>query len=333
MKVLAAVDKFKGTATAPEVARAIGHACWTLGHDCVELPLADGGDGLLDVYGGPNRRTTATGPLGRPVEVEWRLQRGTAVIETARVAGLVLVGGPDGNDPLGATTTGVGELMLQAVAAGARRIVVGLGGSATTDGGLGAVEAVGSPARLRGAEIVVACDVSTRFRDAARVFAPQKGATPAQVDLLARRLDRLAQRYRTELGVDVDALEHAGAAGGLAGGLAALGARLVSGFDLVADDVDLVDHLRAADLVVTGEGHLDATSFEGKVVGGVVELAAEVGVDVRAVVGDADPDVRDRIDLVTLVELVGAETAWREPLRSIEAATLSLLSRSAPTTR
>lgn len=313
MKVVAAVDKFRGTATAAEVAAAIGHACWEAGAECDEVPLADGGEGLLDVLGGPNRRTTVTGPLGDPVEAAWRLDRRTAVIESARAAGLALVGGPDGNDPVAATTTGVGELIDQAVGVGADRIVVGLGGSATTDGGFGAVRAISAPVRLRGVELLVACDVATRFTDAARVFGPQKGATDAQIELLTRRLERLAQLYHDEFGVDVLELPGAGAAGGLAGGLAALGGQLAPGFDLVADEVDLADRLHGVDLVVTGEGHVDAPSYDGKVVGGVVELASSLGIDVLVVAGDVDDEVSERAPTVSLVSRFGADRARREP--------------------
>ncbi|MFM7950659.1 MAG: glycerate kinase, partial [Acidimicrobiaceae bacterium] len=141
MKVLAAVDKFRGTATAAQVATAIGHACWQLGHDCIERPLADGGEGTLDALGGANRTTLVTGPLGKPVQAPWRLHRGTAVIEMARASGLMLAGGKQDNDPIAATTTGTGELIDAALDLGAKRIIVCLGGSATTDGGLGAVKA------------------------------------------------------------------------------------------------------------------------------------------------------------------------------------------------
>ena len=132
----------------------------------------------------------------------------------------------------------------------------------------------------------MACDVRTRFVDAAELFGPQKGATPAQVKLLRRRLERLAQVYLDEHGVDVQALEGSGAAGGLAGGLAAVGAELVSGFDVVADELGLDERLEGADLVVTGEGFLDDESFDGKVVGGVASLAEAVGVPCLAVVGE-----------------------------------------------
>ena len=233
MKLVAAPDKFRGTATAREMAAAIGRAAATAGADCIEVPMADGGEGLLDVLGGPDRSTVVTGPLGDPVEAGWRLDRGTAVIEMARVAGLELAGGADGNHPLDATTAGVGELILSAGESGARRVVVGMGGSATTDGGLGAIDAMGSQARYRGVEILVACDVRTRFTDAAEVFGPQKGAPDAHVRLLNGRLERLVQVYGERFDVDVSVLDRAGAAGGLAGGLAAMGAELVDGLSLI----------------------------------------------------------------------------------------------------
>jgi glycerate kinase len=318
MRVVAAVDKFRGTASAAEVAAAIGHACWEAGHDCVEIPLADGGEGLLEVLGGPNRTTTVTGPLGTPVDAAWRYQRGTAVIEMARASGLVLAGGAEGNDPMGATTAGTGELVDAALTAGAKRIIVGLGGSATTDGGLGALRAIRAPTRLRGVELLVACDVTTRFTDAARVFAPQKGASPAQVRMLTARLESLAVQYRDDYGVDVDAIPGSGAAGGIAGMLAALGGELVPGFELVADELDLYDALDGADLVITGEGHLDQQSFAGKVVGGVAGLAADEGIPVVAIVGIADDDVRDRIPTWSIADEHGIDRATREPLWCIE---------------
>lgn len=328
MRVLAAVDKFRGTATAAQVARAVGHACWELGHDCDEAPVADGGEGTLDVLGGPNRSSIVTGPLGDPVDAPWRFHRGTAVIEMARASGLALVGGVGGNDAVAASTTGTGELIDRALDLGAERIIVCLGGSATTDGGLGAVRAIHAPARLRAVELVVACDVRTRFTDAAIVFAPQKGAGPAQVRMLTNRLERLVQMYRETYGVDVSELPGAGAAGGLAGGLAALGAELVPGFDLVAEEVGLFERVAAADLVITGEGHIDAQSFEGKVVGGVLDLAVHHGVAAAAIAGEVDSDLagsRAFTGTVSLVELYGIDRATREPLWCIEQAALKLL--------
>lgn len=318
MRVVAAVDKFRGTASAAEVAAAIGHACWERGHDCVEIALADGGEGLLDVLGGANRTTRVTGPLGRPVDAPWRMHRGTAIIEMALASGLVLAGGAEGNDPLQATTTGTGELIDAALTAGAKRIIVGLGGSATTDGGLGALQAIRSPARLKGVELLVACDVTTTFVDAARVFGPQKGATPTQIKMLTKRLEQLAQRYQGEFGIDVTSIEGSGAAGGIAGMLAALGGTLMAGFELVADELELYDRIADADLVITGEGHLDAQSFHGKVVGSLSELAAEYGVPIAAIVGIADDDVRDRIPTWAIADRYGEERALREPLWCVE---------------
>jgi glycerate kinase len=261
-----------------------------------------------------------TGPLGDAVAASWRFAGRLAVVEMARASGLELGGGPEGNDPIAATSSGTGELIAAAVDAGCRRIVVGVGGSASTDGGLGAVRALEPLARLRGVELVVACDVRTRFVDAAPVFAPQKGASAAQVELLRRRLERLADVYLHNYGVDVRALEGSGAAGGLAGGLAVAGARLVPGFDLVADEVDLHDRLEDADLVVTGEGFLDEQSFEGKVVGGVAGLAAGAGVPVLALVGRVLDGVAvpEGVEVVSLVDTVGEERAVGDTAAVVE---------------
>ena len=318
--LVAAPDSFRGTAAAADVAAAVARAAKAAGWTADEVPLADGGEGTLEVLGGPNRATTVTGPLGDAVAASWRFAGRLAVVEMARASGLELVGGPQGNDPIAATSSGTGELIAAAVDAGCRRIVVGVGGSASTDGGLGAVRALEPLARLRGVELVVACDVRTRFVDAAPVFAPQKGASAAQVELLRRRLERLADVYLHNYGVDVRALEGSGAAGGLAGGLAVAGARLVPGFDLVADEVDLHDRLEGADLVVTGEGFLDEQSFEGKVVGGVAGLAAGAGVPVLAVVGRVLDGVAvpDGVEVVSLVDTVGEERAVGDTAAVVE---------------
>jgi glycerate kinase len=324
--LVAAPDKFRGTATAREVAAAVARAAVAAGHTCDEVPMADGGEGTLDALGGPNRRSTVTGPLGEPVDAEWRLSRRTAVIEMARASGLLLAGGADGNDPMGATTAGTGELIADAVEHGAQRVIVGVGGSATTDGGLGALDALFPPQRLRAIDLIVACDVRTTFVDAAERFAPQKGATPAQVKLLRRRLEQLAQRYQREYDRDISDLEGSGAAGGLAGGLAAIGATIESGFEVVADELQLAERIEGADLVVTGEGFLDRESFEGKVVGGVFELAAELEVPVLAVVGRVYDDVPEGLDVIALVEQFGEERALRDTTACIEEAVAAWLS-------
>ena len=327
MRVAAAVDKFKGTASGKQVAAAVGSACWELGHDCTELPMADGGEGTLEALGGANRTSVVTGPLGDPVEAEWRMYRGTAVIEMARASGLTLIGGAVNNDAMAASTIGTGELIDMALDAGAKKIIVCLGGSATTDGGYGALRAITSPHRLRGVKLLVACDVRTRFLEAAEVFGPQKGASPAQVKLLTGRLQRLAQIYQHDYGIDVREIEGTGAAGGIAGALVALGGRLVPGFDLVADELDLHDVIAAADIVITGEGYLDEQSFEGKVVGGVQEMAAAAGKPVGAIVGDAAPEVASRIEHISLVDDYGNDKAMNEPLWCIERAAATMLQR------
>jgi glycerate kinase len=318
VRVVIAPDKFKGTTTARAVARAIADRLWEMGHDTVELPMADGGEGFLEVLGGANRTSTVTGPLGELVEAGWRLSKRVAVIEMATASGLHLIGGAEHNDPVAATTAGTGELIEVAVESGARRVLLGVGGSATTDGGLGALQALHPPQRLRGIEVIVACDVRTRFGEAATVFGPQKGATPAQVELLRRRLERLAQVFLAESGVDVEALEGSGAAGGLAGGLATVGATLVSGFDVVSEEVGLDEELESADLVVTGEGFLDEESFDGKVVGGVAALAAALDVPCLAVVGEVVeplPDLPAGLTVVSLTERFGAEASMERPGR------------------
>ena len=309
MRVVAAPDKFRGTVSATEAASAIALAVASAGGTTLEVPMADGGEGLLEVLGGPDRTTQVTGPLGSPVKAGWRLSGGTAVVEMARASGLALAGGAEGNRPLDATTTGVGELLRHAVELGARRIIVGMGGSATTDGGLGALDAMGSPSRYRGVELLVACDVRTRFTEAAEVFGPQKGATDAQVRLLTGRLERLVQVYGERFGSDVSELDRAGAAGGLAGGLAAMGAELVDGVDLVAEELRLDELVAGADLVVTGEGWLDATSFQGKVVGGGAAYAAAAGVPLLVVVGGAEHEAATRADVISLVDRFGADRA------------------------
>ena len=287
--------------------------------------MADGGEGTLDVLGGANRTTLVTGPLGDPVKAPWRLSRTTAVIEMALASGLTLAGGAERNDALAATTAGTGELIDAALDSGAKKIIVCLGGSATTDGGLGALRAIHAPHRLRGVELLVACDVTTTFVAAAEVFAPQKGATPAQVNMLTGRLERLAQMYQSDYGTDVRSIAGGGAAGGLAGALVALGGRLLPGFELVADELDLYDRVANAELIITGEGFLDEQSFHGKVVGGMQAMAQRAQRPITAIVGDADPDVADRIEHVSLVAAFGRDKAMAETQMCIEQAALQML--------
>jgi glycerate kinase len=308
-------DKFRGTLTAAAAADAMTAGLRTAGFDSVRsIPLADGGEGTIDALvaarGGARRRTSVTGPLGEPVDAEWAvLPDGTAVVEMATASGLSLV--RNRNDPLRASTRGTGELIAAAARSGAKRIIVGVGGSATTDGGLAAVEALGWS--LAGLDVTVACDVSTRFADAARVFGPQKGATAAQVALLSRRLDQLANTFHGRTGFDVSEIEGGGAAGGLAGGLAAIGAALEPGFDVVARTAGLEAALEDVSLVVTGEGKLDLTSFEGKVVGDVLEWAADQGVPHLAVIaGQVTDDAREELSVRADVQVLAlTDRVWQ----------------------
>jgi glycerate kinase len=313
---VACPDKFRGSLTAAEAAAAMARGLRRAGVErVVERPLADGGEGTLDVIlanrGGARRTARVTGPLGDPADAEWAmLGDGTAIVEMARASGLALVD-PERRDPLEASTRGTGELIAAAIRAGASSVIVGVGGSATTDGGLAAAQALDWS--FRGVPVTVACDVTTGFVDAADVYGPQKGASPAQVGLLTRRLEQLAGVYRDRTGVDVAALESAGAAGGLAGGLAAIGARLEPGFDVVADLVGLEDALMTAELVVTGEGKLDATSFAGKVVGGVLGLAADADVGRCGVVaGQVTDEAREEASVLGDVTVLAlTDRVWQ----------------------
>ncbi|KRO56520.1 MAG: hypothetical protein ABR77_02705, partial [Acidimicrobiia bacterium BACL6 MAG-120322-bin79] len=284
-------------------------------------------EGTLDALGGPNRTTRVTDPLGRPVEAQWRLVGDTAVIEMARASGLSLVGGAKKNDVIAASTIGTGQLIDTALNDGAKRIIVCVGGSATVDGGLGAIRAIGTPARLRGTEFIVACDVRALFSDAARLFGAQKGATPVQIEFLSGRLEQLQQSYLRDYNIDISLLIGGGAAGGLAGGLSALGANLVPGFDVVADEVGLHEQIAQCDLIITGEGYLDSESFDGKVVGGVQQLAQQFNKPVVVICGGADIDAQQRIDSFSLIENFGDAEAFSKPLMCVEKAAAAIVAR------
>lgn len=321
--LLVAPDKFRGTATARQVAEAVAAVAADLGWHAVARPLSDGGEGLLDALGGANRRTVVTGPLGRPVSARWRLDGRTAVVESAEASGLLLAGGAAGNDAVAATSRGTGELIAAALAAGAREVVVGLGGSACSDGGRGALDAL--PDGFAGAAVTVCADVGARYLDAAAVFGPQKGATPAQVRLLTERLAATRAELVERFALDPQAIAGSGAAGGLGGALAAAGATVVSGFDHVAARLDLDEAVARADLVVTGEGRLDATSFDGKVVGGVTRLARAHGRPVVAIVGDRDPAVDAPVPVHSLSDEHGRAVALADTLQCLRATAAALL--------
>lgn len=293
------------------------------------LPIADGGDGLIDCLlyglGGKRVRVTVKGPLGARRKAVFALLRdGTAVVEMAQASGLALIP-KERRDALGATSYGTGQLIAAAADRGARRIVVGLGGSAANDGGAGMAQALGArlldkhgrelplgaeallglsriewgslKRTMRGVRVLAVSDVANPLlgpRGSAVVFGPQKGASPAQVRILAKALQRYAQRLREDLGRDVAGLPGAGAAGGLGAGLLAfLSARLVPGADWLLKELGAGASLRRADFVLTGEGRLDETSFYGKAPIALARLAKGYGLPVAAVCAVAEVAERD----------------------------------------
>jgi glycerate kinase len=304
--ILVAPDSFKGTLGAAEVAAAVGAGLRHAGREVDLCPVADGGEGTLEALvqglGGELRSAPASDPLGRPVDASFGLVPAGAVgiVETAAASGLSLVADEE-RDPWGATTAGTGELIVAAVQAGARTVYVGVGGSATTDGGAGAVRAIEAAGGLDGARLVVLCDVRTGFEDAARVFAPQKGADAAMVRRLTKRLHSLAGR----MDPDPRGVPMTGAAGGLSGALwSAFGAELVPGAGFILDALGFDTRMRAARAVITGEGKIDQQSLAGKVVSEVATRARQSGVPCYAVVGRRELDAFGArvLDLQAIVE-------------------------------
>ncbi|GLZ54637.1 glycerate kinase [Actinomycetospora sp. NBRC 106378] len=316
MHVLVAPDKFKGSLPAVEVAEAIARALTDHGHTVELCPIADGGDGTVDaaVAAGFDRcALTASGPTGEPVDTSFARSGDTAVVELADVCGLVRL--PGGVlEPYAASSYGLGEVVRAALDAGVRRVVLGLGGSASTDGGAGLAQALGAalrdadgavlppgtgggglpavatvdPPSGTAAEIEVACDVDNPLLGpygAAAVYGPQKGAGPEDVTTLDAALAHWADVVGRELVEEPGA----GAAGGAGFGLMTLlGARLRPGFDLVAELLGFDDRLARAALVITGEGRLDAQTLRGKGPAGVAARARAAGVPVLAVAGRVD---------------------------------------------
>ena len=304
--MLVAPDSFKGTLRATEVAAALARGFERAGWAADECPIADGGEGtmeiLLTALGGETAAARVHDPLGREVEAGFGLleEGGTAVVETAQASGLGLVAEGE-RDAVAASTAGTGELILAAVEAGAAVVLLGVGGSATTDGGAGAVEAIRDGGGLRGVRLVVLCDVRPPFELAAEVFAPQKGADPDAVRRLTRRLrDQAGRLPRDPRGVPMT-----GAAGGLAGALwAAFGAVLEPGAVFVLDALGFDARMRAARAVVTGEGRIDPQTLEGKAAGEVAVRCRQAGVPCHAIVGSnaLDPFQQRILDLQTVDE-------------------------------
>lgn len=324
MKVVIAPQAFKGSISALDAAKAMAAGVKRVAPDAetVLVPVADGGDGtlqtLVETSGGQIHSVRVTGPLGEHVEAHWGAMGDgrTAVIEMARTSGLVLVPAPRRN-PFMSTTHGLGEAIVAALDAGFHRFIVGIGGSATNDGGAGMAQALGvrlldaqgrdlpfggaALARLeridmagldpraKQAEFLVACDVSnplTGPEGASAVYGPQKGATPEMVRQLDAALHHFAQVVKRDLGADIEQMRGAGAAGGLGGGLVAfLKATLRPGVDIVLETVGLEKHLAGADLVITGEGRLDFQTVYSKAPIGVAALAKKRGIPVIAIAG------------------------------------------------
>ena len=355
MRVLLAPDCFGGTLTAAQAAGALADGWRSVrpADELVVLPLSDGGPGFLDVLPGELHRLTVEDPLARPVPAAFRLDGTTAWVESALACGLHLLTAGE-RDPAGTTTYGVGQLVRAAVGAGADRVVVGLGGSATNDGGAGLLAALGLGRRdvagrglrpgglalagvtaldgapfagLEGVTLVAATDVDAPLTGplgASVVFGPQKGAGEQQVRDLDAALERWAEVLEAHLGVRVRDLPGAGAAGGLGFALLALGARRVPGLDLVAAAVGLDAAVDRADLEVTGEGAFDAPSLRGKVVGGVAARAAAravpcVVVAGRVAVGRREAAAAGIEASYSLVEAVGAQPALADAAGSVAA--------------
>jgi len=322
LPVLVAPDSFKGTFSAGEAANAMAAGLRDAGHEVRELPVADGGEGTMEVLvsalGGDIQARTVSDPLGRPVEARFALlPDGSAVVEMAQASGLSLVAEAD-RDAWAASTRGTGELIAAAAAAGASPIVVTVGGSATTDGGAGAVEALReagfapvAPSHRAAAaspslELHVVCDVRVPFEDAPRIYGPQKGADPAMVERLEQRLDELAASFPR----DPRGEPMTGAAGGLSGGLwAAHGAKLVPGAPYVLDAIGFDALMRGSAVVVTGEGSLDEQTLHGKIVGEVATRCRQGGVTCHAIVGrnQLDPFGERIIDLASVTEATTLE--------------------------
>jgi glycerate 2-kinase len=292
--VLVAPDAFKGTFSAAQVAAAAGRGLEAGGEPPPDLcPLADGGEGtlavLLPALGGETAGADVHDPLCPPRRAGFGLLEdgATAIVEVAEAGALSLVGTPTPETAWAADSRGTGELVAAAIDAGARVVLIAAGGSASTDGGAAAIAAIEDAGGLRGATLVVLCDVRTPFEQAARVFAPQKGADPETVIRLTKRLNDQARRFaRDPRGVPMT-----GAAGGLSGGLwAEFDAELVPGAQFVLDAVEFDRRMRSARAVITGEGKLDQQSLAGKLVSEISTRARQAGVPCHAIVGTRDLD-------------------------------------------
>jgi glycerate kinase len=367
LRVVVAPDKFKGSLDAAGAAAALAAGLRDVIPDCIctLVPMADGGDGTVAAFvasGATARTVVVSGPLGAPVEATYACDGDTAIVEMAAASGLALLG--DHLDPRRATTRGTGELLRDALDAGARRIVLGIGGSATTDGGAGALAALGArffdasgaeleptptalarldrvdltaldrrPAHV---DLAIACDVDNPLLGpdgAAAEYGPQKGASPADVAFLDAVLARLADALSAATGRDLRALRGAGAAGGLGWALAmACGARLERGVTLVAQVRGLAAALKGADWCFTGEGRIDVQTLHGKVVDGVGALARAANVGTIAFGGSVDLAVEAELRArgIRCVPIVAGPVSLEDAMRDAAPNLRAAAARIAP---
>lgn len=329
MKIVIAPDSFKESLSAMQVAEAIEQGFSEIfpQAEYIKLPMADGGEGTVEsmvaATGGERVHVNVTGPLGLPVNgfFGWMGDGETAVIEMAAASGLHLVA-PEQRNPLVTTSLGTGELILAALNHGARKIILGIGGSATNDGGAGMMQALGAhfhdiegkelhvggaalaqlasvdlsqlDARLAQTDILVACDVDNPLcgaKGASAVFGPQKGATPERVKQLDAALQHYGEKIELATGKSVLNVAGAGAAGGMGAALfGLLNARLQPGIEIVTEALKLADAVQGADLVITGEGRIDSQTIHGKTPVGVARVAKRYDIPVIAIAGGMTPD-------------------------------------------
>lgn len=320
-KIVIACDSYKGCLSSSDVANAAAHGVAEVYPDCevIKLSVADGGEGtveaLVDTLGGHLEWAEVSDPLGRPVKAAYGVAGDLAIIESAAACGLTLLTKEERN-PLVTSTKGLGELIMAAIDKGCRKFLIGLGGSATNDGGMGMIRAEGFLEKTNGMKFTVACDVDTPYigeHGASRVFGPQKGASEQDVEILEERLGGYALTILKETGVDVRDMAGAGAAGGLGGAFRAyLGAELKRGVDLVLDQIDFDSKIHGADLVITGEGCSDYQTLKGKTASGVLERAKRQGIPVALVSGAVRDEQMLRDGGFGIIEAVSPLSMSRE---------------------
>jgi glycerate kinase len=324
--VLAAMDKFRGTASARELSDAVARVVSNHNIACDVQPMSDGGEGFRDVFVGEVAVVEVSGLFGKPVEVPITLCDTTlgrlAVLEVAEVVGRSHLVVPTGLEALEATSDGVGHLILSATELGAKNILIGAGGSATSDAGLGCYHVLKDAGGLP-VPVTVAADVTATFAGLRR-YAEQKGVKPRDMRVVDERIEFARELYLRECGVDVSHVERTGASGGIAGALLALGAQLTSGLDAVVSSVGLLERIGRSSLVVTGEGRFDRGSLEGKVVAGLASMMIN-GPSLLVVCGSVDRDAAHQFvtnfsncEVISLSERFGRKRSMEDVLKCVQ---------------